>query len=155
MLDTHRVASPGIILDELEKAGSSRHNGQLHDVLLGMLEPASSTEWHDSYLQAPVDLSHVVWIATANSLDGIPVPLRDRCRILQVPAPGPEHLQVLAPALLRQACQARGLDARWASPLDGVELQAVAEAWPGGSLRRLARLLDGVLAARDHAPALQ
>ncbi len=155
LLNQHRVASPGIILDELEKAGSSTQNGRLHDVLLAMLEPVSAVEWTDPYLQAPVDLSHVMWMATANTIDGIPVPLLDRCRVLQFPAPGPEHLALLAAALLRQACTARGLDPRWAAPLDGVELQAVAQAWPGGSMRRLARLLEGVIAARNHAPVLQ
>ena len=155
LLDKHRVASPGVILDELEKAGSSTQNGRLHDVLLGMMESCSAVEWTDPYLQAAVDLSHVVWVATANTLEGISRPLLDRCRILQVPSPGPEHMPLLAPALLRQACMARGLDPRWAAALDGVELQAVAQAWPGGSLRRLARLLDGVLAARNHAPVLQ
>ena len=155
MLNQHRVASPGVILDELEKAGSSTQNGRLHDVLLAMLEPVSAVEWTDPYLQAPVDLSHMVWLATANTIDGIPVPLLDRCRVLQFPAPGPEHLRLLAPALLGQACTARGLDPRWAAPLDGVELQAVAQAWPGGSMRRLARLLEGVIAARNHAPMLQ
>ena len=155
MLDAHKTASPGIILDELEKASPSRHNGSVHDALLGMLEPSSAAQWHDPYLQAAVDISHVVWLATANSLESIPTALRDRCRILSLPTPGPEHLRALAPALLREACVTRGLDPRWGVPLDAYELQAVAEAWPGGSIRRLTRLLEGVLAARNHAPVLQ
>ena len=154
VMSAREVASPGIVLDELEKAADSIHNGRIQDVLLGMLEPASSACWQDPYLQAEVDLSHVVWLATANSLDGIPTPLLDRCRVLRIPVPGPEHLPVLATTLLRRACAARNLDARWARSLDGVELEAVAAAWRGGSIRRLARLLDGVLAARDHVPCL-
>ena len=154
VMSARQVASPGIVLDELEKAADSVHNGRIQDVLLGMLEPASAACWQDPYLQADVDLSHVVWLATANSLAGLPTPLLDRCRVLRLPVPGPEHLPVLAATLLRRACAARNLDERWARSLDGVEMEAVAAAWRGGSIRRLARLLDGVLAARDHVPCL-
>ena len=152
LVAAHGTASPGVILDELEKAATGAHNGHLHDALLGLLEPQSSSAWHDPYLQASVDLSHVVWIATANSLEGVPAALRDRCRILAFPAPTGEHLPALAPRMLRRACEERGLDPRWAVPLDGDELRAVAKAWGGGSLRRLGRLMEGVLAARDMAP---
>ncbi|MCF1502240.1 AAA family ATPase [Afifella sp. H1R] len=61
-----RHASPGIILDEIEKVGTGCHNGNALDALLPMLEPLSGAHWYDPYIQAPVDLSHVVWIATAN-----------------------------------------------------------------------------------------
>lgn len=147
----HRVASPGIILDELEKAATGTQNGRLQDALLGLMEPRSSSAWMDPYAQAPVDLSHVIWIATANSVDGIPAALRDRCRILAFPAPGPEHLPGLALSVMRRSVQARGEDPRWGEPLDGMELDLVGQAWRGGSLRVLARLLDGVTAARDLA----
>ena len=102
LLERHRVASPGIVLDELEKAGSSTQNGRLPDVLLAILEPVSAVEWTNPYLQAPVDVSHVVWIATANRLEGISMALLDLCRVLQMSAPGPEHLALLAPGLLWQ-----------------------------------------------------
>ena len=154
LMASHRIASPGIILDELDKPASGDLNGRLHDALLGMLEPLTAARWHDPYLEADLDLSHVVWIGTANSTDGLPGPLRDRCRILRLPLPGPEHLPVLVDALFRRVCRARNLDLRWFAPLDGMELRALASAWPGGSIRHLARLLDGVLAARNHAPVL-
>ncbi len=154
VMSARQTASPGIVLDELEKAGTSAGNGRIHDVLLGMLEPSSSSRWQDPYLQGEVDLSHVIWLATANTVQGLPTPLLDRCRVLRIPAPGLEHLSVLATMLLRRACAARNLDRRWARPLDGIELDAVSAAWRGGSIRRLARLLDGVLAARNHAPFL-
>ena len=146
------VASPGIILDELEKAATGMQNGRLHDALLGLLEPRSSSAWVDPYAQAPVDLSRVIWIATANTVDGIPAALRDRCRILAFPAPRTEHLSVLAASILRRSATARGLDPRWAEPLDGMELGLVGRAWRGGSLRVLALLLEGVVAARDMMP---
>ncbi len=149
------TASPGIVLDELEKAADSRHNGNLRDALLGFWEPRSATRWHDPYIEAPVDLSAVIWMATANSLAGVPAPLRDRARVLEFPDPGPEHLEMMAHRLLQAAAIAdRGLDARWAVPLDGEELDALRQHWRGGSLRRLARLVEGVIAARERMAAV-
>lgn len=145
----HCFASPGIILDELEKSGTSRYNGALVDVLLGLLEPQSARTWHDPYLQAPVNLAHVIWLATANTLDGIPMPLRDRCRIMRFPDPAPPHLPALASHLLKALVAERGLDPIWALPLDAYELEQLAAAWPGGSIRALARLVETVLKARD------
>ncbi|HWA80136.1 MAG TPA: AAA family ATPase, partial [Acetobacteraceae bacterium] len=136
----HHVASPGIILDELEKASSNRNNGTVYDVLLGLLEPQSARAWFDTYVQARVDLSHVLWLGTVNTIESIPPPLRDRCRILRFPDPGPEHLPVLAASLLEALVAERGLDRRWALPLDALELEALAAAWPGGSVRLLSRL---------------
>ncbi|MCF1504029.1 AAA family ATPase [Afifella sp. H1R] len=145
-----RHASPGIILDEIEKVGTSRHNGNPLDALLPMLEPLSATHWHDPYLQAHVDLSHVVWIATANELRSLPGPLRDRFRVFHFPEPGPEHLLPLAGRLMQDIVQERGLDPRWAIPLDGEELAALQAAWPGGSVRILRRLVERLLLARDR-----
>ena len=154
LMSSHRTASPGIVLDELEKAGVGRQNGALQDALLGMLEPRTASRWLDPYLQAPVDLSHLLWVATANSLDGISPALRDRFRVVRFPEPGAVHLPALGNRLLRSALQDRGIDGRWALPLDGTELAALAGAWRGGSLRRLARLVAGVLAERDRAPGV-
>ncbi|WP_082012354.1 AAA family ATPase [Belnapia sp. F-4-1] len=153
LIRAHRHASPAIILDEAEKAGTSRTNGRLTDSLLGMLEPGTACRWRDPHLEAAVDLSNVVWLATANTMKGLPRPLRDRCRILDFPMPGPEHLAILANRILANTTSRRGLHPQWASPLDGIELSALARAWTGGSLRRLAKLVNGVVAAREQPDA--
>ncbi len=144
----HKHAGPGIVLDEVEKVGVSRHNGNAHDVLLGFFERETNRAFFDPYLQADCDLSHVSWLATANSLEGVSAPLRDRCRITMFPEPGPEHLAALAPRVIAELLADQGLDARWASPLEGYEMDALAAAWPGGSMRKLRRLVEAVLAAR-------
>jgi hypothetical protein len=77
--------------------------------------------------------------------------LRDRCRVLTFPNPGVEHVATLAQHLLRKAIQERGWDARWATPLTQEELAAISRAWRGGSLRVLARLVDGILKIRDES----
>lgn len=146
----YECASPGIILDEVEKVGTSRHNGNVLDALLGLLEQESANNWHDPYLKAPVNLEHVIWIATANTVEGLPTPLRDRCRILEYPRPDPEHLPVLANRVLTELIAERGLDARWVCQLSREELEAIAGAWAGGSLRVLRRLVEGVMNVRER-----
>ena len=143
-------ASPGIILDEIEKVGTSRHNGNVLDALLGLFEFQSASAWHDPYVEAPVDLSHVIWIGTANSVADLPPPLRDRCRILRFPAPDLTHLPQLAAQVLVDLMTERGLDPRWASPLSGQELDAIAQVWKGGSVRVLRRLVEGVMNVRER-----
>jgi hypothetical protein len=149
LVHLYQTAAPGIVLDEIEKAGTGTHNGSVISALHGLLEPASSSRWLDPYLQSECDLSAVIWIGTANTVDGIPASLRDRCRVVRFPSPSPEHLPVIANALLRVAVSEIGLAPAWAQRLDGVELEALATAWTGGSIRSLGRLVQGVLAARD------
>ena len=150
-----KTASPGIVLDEVEKTGTSRHNGHMLDALLGLLEPRSSTNWHDPYVEAAVDLSHVLWVCTANSMEGVPGPMRDRCRIIRFPSPRPADLDMLASTLVGRIVADQGLDPRWARPLDGEELDALRDAWPGGSVRRLYRLVEGVMAVRGQEAGVQ
>ncbi len=149
LMRRYHCASPGIVLDEIEKTGSSKHNGSLVDALLGLLEPSSSVAWHDPYVQAAVDMSHVLWLGTANSMDGIPAPLRDRCRRLVFPSPTAEYLVPLANSILRTLIDERGLNPAWALPLDAVEIEALRSAWPGGSVRALQQLVAIVLKVRD------
>jgi hypothetical protein len=144
-----QVANPIFVLDEIEKAGTSRHNGNLCDSLLPMLEPRSAACYFDVFIQSEVNLSAIVWIATSNDPALLPRPLRDRCRVLAFPSPAVEHLPTLARSILTHIIVDRGLDLRWVEELSGEELSALANAWPGGSLRGLQRLIEGVLATRD------
>lgn len=146
---THRHAGPVIILDEIEKAGTSRHNGNLHDVLHGLLERETAARWHDPYIDAPCDLSHISWIMTANTIEPVPKSLRDRCRCLRFPEPGPEHLAVLAQRLLAEHYRDKGFDPKWAVPLDGIEIEALSQAWPGGSIRALQRIVERLIDVRE------
>ncbi|MGO4524941.1 hypothetical protein AB4097_08760 [Microvirga sp. 2MCAF35] len=85
---------------------------------------------------------------TANSLDGVSPPLRDRCRVINFPEPRPEDLPTLSRQIMIDMLAEQGLDPRWLAPLDGVERQAILDVWPGGSLRMLRRLIEIALAAR-------
>ncbi|SFU94254.1 MULTISPECIES: AAA family ATPase [unclassified Methylobacterium] len=142
------------VLEEVEKAGGSRetNSGKLHDVLLGQWEPETAKAWPSTFLCAPVDLTGVVFLCTANEAANLPAPLRDRMVVARVEEPTADHLGTLAPQIAREVCRRQGLDERWGA-LDAVEMASLAEAWPGGSIRRLVRLVEVVLQARDEGPA--
>ncbi|AWI91969.1 AAA family ATPase (plasmid) [Methylobacterium sp. DM1] len=145
-----KVANPLLVVDEVDKIGTGRHNGNAADVLVNMLGVETAARYRDPYLQADVDLSRVQWILTANSLDSIPRPLLDRCLILRLDEPGPQHLRQLATSILAEVRADRGLDELWAPSFDGVEWAALEANWAkGGSLRALRRLVETVLDARE------
>ena len=144
-----KIANPMVLLDELEKAGTRSDYGRLWDCLLGFLEPETNCRYPDPALQVTLDLSQVSYVATANSLDPLPSPIRDRFRIITFPKPSADDIDALLPALIADLARERGLDIRWVIPLDGAERVAIAAHWRGGSIRRLRRLVEAVLRERD------
>ena len=138
-------ANPLIIIDEIEKAASSTQNGALHHALLGFLEPGNARRYRDPALELPVDLSHVSYILTANSLEGIPPPLRDRCKIIRVPDPEPQHIGSLVKTIVRDIIRRQGIDPAWYPPLAEDEIEIVKEFWDGGSMRRLREVVQAAL----------
>jgi hypothetical protein len=142
-------ANPMVLLDELEKAGTRSDYGRLWDCLLGFLEPETAIRYPDPALQTNLDLGHVSYVATVNTLDPLPAPLRDRFRIITFPKPGPEHMDALLAPVTADLAAERGLDSRWIEPLAGLERDIVAAHWRGGSVRQLRRIVEVILRARE------
>jgi ATP-dependent Lon protease len=144
-----RIANPLIIIDELEKAASRSDYGRLWDSLLGFLEPETNTRYPDPALQTTLDLSQISYVATANRLEPLPSPIRDRFRVIDFPKPSADDLDALLPGIIADLATERGLDRSWIVVLDGMERAAIAQLWRGGSVRRLRRIVEAVLRQRD------
>ncbi len=144
-----RIANPLVLIDEIEKAGTRSDYGRFWDCLLGFLEPETNHRYPDPALQTNLDLSQVSYVATANNLDPLPSPIRDRMRVVTFPKPSAVDLNALLPAVIADLARERGLDQSWMPPLDGAEHAAVARHWRGGSVRRLRRIVDAILRERD------
>lgn len=150
---TAGYANPVILWDEVNRAGGQRQGsgGTLRDALTSFLEPQNACRYRDPLVEAEVDISHVLHVATANSQDGIAPQVLDRLVVLEFPLPTREHLPVLARRMAREIARRQGLPDDHGE-LDRAELQALAENWAGGSLRGLKRLVEVAMRVRMTAP---
>jgi ATP-dependent Lon protease len=146
---TH-VANPIVLVDEVDKAADRRDYGRLWDGLLSFLETETARAYPDPALEVELDLSHVSFLMTANATARLPSPLLDRLRIVDFPRATADHLEALAPAVVADIAQRAGFDPRFVEPLTGEELSWLRQSWRGVSVRRLARMVEVIIRARDR-----
>lgn len=143
-------ASVLVVLDEISRAGTRADNGRLVDGVLALTERETAASYHDPYLECATNLSAVSWLATANTVAGLDPALLSRFRVLTLGPRTAASLPSLTRGILADVRRERGLDATWLPDLDEEEAGVLAEHWPGGSVRVLRRLIETVLASREH-----
>ncbi len=149
------TVNPVILLDEVDKLGSD-WRGDPSAALLEVLDPEQHHAFNDHFLEVDYDLSQVLFITTANSMQSIPEALRDRMEIIRLPGYlEPEKLAIARRFLVPRQFAAHGVDATHVTLAPDV-LSSIVRGWTREAGvrdldRRIARLARKV-ARRDLAP---
>ncbi|MGB7904626.1 MAG: endopeptidase La, partial [Steroidobacteraceae bacterium] len=137
--------NPVLMLDEIDKLGHGIQ-GDPASALLEVLDPEQNSTFRDNYLGVPFDLSKVLFIATANQLDTIPGPLRDRMEIIELTGyTEEEKVEIARRYLVRRQLEANGLKAEQVSVSDEALHSIAREYTREAGCRSLEREIGAVL----------
>ncbi len=137
--------NPVFMLDEMDKLGASFH-GDPSSALLEVLDPEQNGTFRDNYLAVPFDLSQVMFVGTANVLDAIPGPLRDRMEVIELPSyTEDEKVEIARRYLVGRQLEANGLRAEQCEISDDALHAIIAGYTREAGCRNLERLIGGVL----------
>lgn len=135
-----------LMLDEIDKLGAGGFHGDPASALLEVLDPEQNEKFRDNYLGVDFDLSHVMFICTANMLDTIPGPLRDRMEIIQLPGyTEEEKIQIARRYLVKRQREANGLTADQVEITDAALSSIVGDYTRESGVRQLEREIGAVL----------
>ena len=105
------VTNPVFLLDEIDKVGGQSFHGDPSSALLEVLDPEQNFAFNDNYIEEPYDLSNVLFLCTANYLENVPAPLRDRLELIEVPSYTElEKVKIATGFLIPKQVKANGLE---------------------------------------------
>ena len=136
------VSNPVMVLDEIDKLSVS-YNGDPASALLEVLDPEQNSTFTDHYMNAPYDLSNVLFICTANTLETIPEPLLNRMEVIQFQGyTATDKLQIARRHLLPKAMQTVGIDADQIGISDDIINIIISDYTQEGGVRGLRKRLE-------------
>jgi ATP-dependent Lon protease len=134
-----------LMLDEIDKVGQGFH-GDPNAALLEVLDPEQNHTFRDNYIGVPFDLSRVVFVTTANVLDSVPGPLRDRMEVIHLPGyTEEEKLEIAKRYLVRRQLAANGVKADQIQLGDAVLAAIIRDYTREAGVRNLEREIGSVL----------
>jgi ATP-dependent Lon protease len=131
--------NPLLMIDEIDKMGAD-YRGDPASAMLEVLDPEQNSTFRDHYLDVPFDLSNVMFITTANTLDTIPGPLRDRMEIIQLAGyTEEEKLEIAKRYLVPRQIERNGLRKSWIRFTDRALRQVISDYTREAGVRGLER----------------
>ena len=136
------VSNPVMVLDEIDKLSVS-YNGDPASALLEVLDPEQNSNFTDHYMNCPYDLSNVLFICTANTLETIPEPLLNRMEVIQFQGyTATDKLQIAKRHLLPKALQTVGINADQLELSDDMIRLIISDYTQEGGVRGLRKRLE-------------
>jgi len=138
------TANPVMMLDEIDKVAND-FRGDPQAALLEVLDPQQNDTFSDHYVEIPVDLSQVMFIANANQLDTVSPPLRDRMEIIEIPGYTPsEKLEIVKRFLLPRQVENNGITTDHIEMSDEIIMQVIEQYTREAGVRNLERRIADI-----------
>jgi ATP-dependent Lon protease len=139
-----KTRNPVYMIDEIDKLGAS-YQGDPSSALLEVLDPEQNVAFRDHYLDLPFDMSHILFVTTANTLDSIPAPLLDRMEVIRLSGYiDREKVAIARTYLIPRSLERAGLD-KGSVKYDTAALTAIADGYAReAGLRNFEKALDRI-----------